>query len=210
MQRRDRLDDAHGLDRGAQEHVRARADRALARQLANDRDQDVRADLRRQLPGGEDVEPISRRAEVEVVNGAPSGDQAQAEACEVLLRVDRRSARARRPRATALTCGASAAVLPVPGAPSSIQPLRRSTRMDPDRPVLVAHQSVRRVTADRARRAYLPRGDAAQRNALQSQRRQMPQRGDLRAREQRRSTTRGRAAAGREPSATHTTGAAHA
>ncbi len=67
LQRGGRLDDRDRLDRGAEEQVRARADGALARQLADHRDQDVRADLRGEMAGGEDVQPPSRRAEIEIV-----------------------------------------------------------------------------------------------------------------------------------------------
>ncbi len=140
LQRRHGLDDHHRLQRRAQEQVRARTDGGLAGELADDRDEDVGADLRRQMAGGEDVQPVARCAQVEVVNGAPGGYEAHAEAGEVLLRVDDhqralvvlRDGLDVRREGSRLACAGGSEQHP------SVAPVGG---MDPHRPVLVVHDA---------------------------------------------------------------------
>ena len=149
------LDDHHGLEGGSEEQVRAWADGGLAGQLADDRNEDVGANLRRQMPGGEDVQPVARCAQVEVVNGAPGGYEAHAEASEVLLRVDDDQG------ALVILCDGfdvrcEGGRLPCAGGSEQHPSVAAVGGVDPDRPVLVAHDRVGGVAADRARGGDLP------------------------------------------------------
>ena len=149
------LDDHHGLEGRSEEQVRAWADGGLAGQLADDRNEDVGANLGRQMAGGEDVQPVARCAQVEVVNGAPGGYEAHAEASEVLLRVDDDQG------ALVVLCDGfdvrrEGGGLPCAGGSEQHPSVAAVGGVDPHRPVLVAHDRVGGVAADRARGGDLP------------------------------------------------------